>query len=306
MKYIIGIDLGGTYIKLGLLNSEYRILDRQVLHTAKFIKKESLILAIVDSINSFIAAHQLKARDALGIGIGLPGPIDSQSGIVRFLPNIPGWRDVPLRAILTRKLRIPVFIDNDANLMALAEYKLGAAKGALNAVCITLGTGVGGGLILNGRLFRGSAFAAGEIGHIPLNEEGPVCNCHGRACLERYIGNKRILETARKTFKKNISLEELSGLAGRGNTKAVNIWQETGKKIGVALTSVVNLLNPDCVVIGGGVANAGRVLFNSINKTVLARAMKTHGRQVKIFKAKLGEDSGIIGAAILVKQRGQV
>ena len=306
MKYIIGIDLGGTYIKLGLLDSEYRILDKQVLHTAKFIKKESLILAITDAVKCFIAAHQLKAKDALGIGIGLPGPIDSQGGIVRFLPNIPGWRDVPLKAILSKKLRIPVFIDNDANLMALAEYNIGSAKGSINAVCITLGTGVGGGLIINGRLFRGSAFAAGEVGHMPINEDGPVCNCHGRACLERYIGNKRILQTIKETFKKDISLEELSAMAGRGNAKAIKIWQETGKKIGVALTSVVNLLNPDCVVIGGGVAKAGKILFDSIGKTVKVRAMKTQRQHVKILKAKLGEDSGIIGAAILVKQRGWV
>ncbi len=306
MKYIIGIDLGGTYIKLGLLDSEYRILDKQVLHTARFIKKESLILAITDSIKSFIAAQQLKAKDTLGVGIGLPGPIDSQRGIVRFLPNIPGWHNVPLRAILTRKIRIPVFIDNDANLMALAEYKIGAAKGSINAVCITLGTGVGGGLIINGRLFRGSCFAAGEVGHMPINEEGPVCNCHGRACLERYIGNRRILQTVKKNFKKDLSLEELSDLAKRGNTKAIHIWQETGKKIGVALTSVVNLLNPDCIVIGGGVAKAGKILFDSIGTTVKTRAMKTHGQHVKILKAKLGEDSGIIGAAILVNQRGEV
>jgi glucokinase len=305
MKYIIGIDLGGTYIKLGLLNSEYRILDKEVLHTARFIKKESLILAITGSIKSFIAARQLEAKDILGIGIGLPGPVDSQGGIVRFLPNIPGWRDVPLKAILVRKLRVPVFIDNDANLMALAEYKIGAAKGSINAVCITLGTGVGGGLIINRRLFRGSSFAAGEVGHMPINEEGPVCNCHGRACLERYVGNKRILKSIKETFKKDISLEELSRLARQGNTKAIKIWRETGKKIGVALTGAVNLLNPDCVVIGGGVANAGKILFDSIAKTVKARAMKTHGQHVKILKAKLGEDSGIIGSAILVNQRGQ-
>ena len=304
MQYIIGIDLGGTFIKLGLLNSRYQIKDRVVLDTTDFSGKGALIQGIADFIISFISEHNLQRKDILGVGLGLPGPIDSQGGCVRYLPNIPGWNNVPLRSILSEKIKLPVFIDNDANLMTLAEYKIGAARGSANAVCITLGTGVGGGLIIQGKLYRGSTFAAGEVGHMPINEDGPLCNCHGHACLERYIGNRRILSYAKEVFKNDISLERLSALAAKGNVKAKKVWQDIGKKTGIALTSVVNLLNPDCIVIGGGVANAGKILFDSIEDTIKSRAMATQAQHVKIAKAELGDDGGIIGAAILVKQKG--
>jgi len=188
-KFIIGIDLGGTNLKIALLDLRYQIKDKEVLNTQKFIKKENLICAIIDSINKIIENNKLSRANILGVGLGLPGPIDYEKGIVHFFPNIPGWREVKLKTILERKLRLPVFVDNDAKLMSLAEYKLGAAKGSRNTVCITLGTGVGGGIIINGSLYRGVSNASGEIGHMPINEKGPRCNCGGRACLETYIGN---------------------------------------------------------------------------------------------------------------------
>jgi glucokinase len=197
---------------------------------------------------------------------------------------------------------LPVFIDNDANLMCLAEHELGAAKGARNAVCLTLGTGVGGGLIIEGKLFRGSSFAAGEIGHMPINENGPDCNCGGMSCLESYIGNRRIAARVRHVFGRDIPLEEVSRMAAAGNRKAAAIWEDAGVKLGLALTGVVNLLNPDRIVIGGGVANAGKVLFSKVVETILSRAMVVQAKEVRVFKAKLGNDAGMLGAAILVKQ----
>ncbi|MDD5595265.1 MAG: ROK family protein [Candidatus Omnitrophica bacterium] len=301
-NYIITIDLGGTNLRIALLNLKYRIIAKKVLSTRRFHKKESLILAIVESVKDFLKSSNLSNRQILGLGLGLPGPIDAEKGLVHFFPNIPGWKEVHLKSILQKKLNLPVFLDNDANLMALAEYKLGAARGARNALCLTLGTGVGGGIIIDGNLYRASSFAAGEIGHLPINEHGPKCNCGGVACLEAYIGNNRIKAMARKIFKREISLEELSNLAQRKNKKAKGIWLEVGKHLGVALVGVVNLLNPDCIVIGGGVANAGKILFDRVKEIVAKQAMATQAKHVKIFKAKLGSDAGLIGAAVLVRQ----
>jgi glucokinase len=301
-KFIVSIDLGGTNLKIALLDLRYQIKDKGVLSTQKFIKKENLICAIIDSINKVIENNNLSRANILGIGLGLPGPIDYERGIVHFFPNIPGWKEVKLKYILERKLRLPVFVDNDAKVMALAEYKLGAAKGSTNAICITLGTGVGGGVIINGRLYRGLSNAAGEIGHMPINEKGPRCNCGGHACLETYVGNNRILKEARRVFRRDISLEELSSLARRQNRQAQTIWLKVAGRLAVALVGAVNLLNPDCIVIGGGVANAGRILFDKVKKVISSQAMRVQARHVKVSKAKLGNNAGLIGAAILVNE----
>lgn len=301
-KYIIGIDLGGTNLRIALLDSSYLIKDKHVLDTRAFREKESLILAITDAVKGILEKHSLEKKDVLGIGLGLPGPIDTKRGLVHFFPNIAGWKEVGLKKILEGRLELPVFLDNDANLMALAEYTLGAAKGLRNVVCITLGTGVGGGIIIEGRLYRGSSFAAGEVGHMPLNEKGAQCNCGGIGCLESYIGNNKILEQARLKFKKDITLEEVSRLAKKRNRLAMDIWYNVATHLGIALSSIINLLNPDGIVIGGGVANAGKVLFDKVRAVVSKRAMSVQARHVKILKAQLGNDAGIIGAAVLVRE----
>lgn len=302
VKFIIGIDLGGTNLKAALLDSKYRIHRKEARSTKAFRKKESLILAIIDSINKVTENIRLDRADILGVGLGLPGPIDNKKGVVHFFPNIPGWRQVNLKSILEKRLRLPVFLDNDAKLMALAEYRLGRAKGASGAVCLTLGTGVGAGIIIDKKLYRGANNAAGEIGHIPINEAGPSCNCGGSAHLEAYIGNNRILSEAKKIFGRSITLEGLSALAAKGNKQAKDIWLRVAKRLGNALAGVVNLLNPDRIIIGGGVAQTGKVLFDNVRKAISKQAMSVQAKHVKLFKAKLGNDAGLIGAAILVKE----
>ncbi|MDD5044439.1 MAG: ROK family protein [Candidatus Omnitrophica bacterium] len=301
-KYIIAIDLGGTNLKIALLDLNFRIKARQSFPTGRLKTKFKLIAKIKSSVTEILSAEKISRSEVLGIGIGVPGPVDYGSGKVHFFPNIPGWKDVALKSILERMIRLPVLIDNDANLMCLAEARLGAAKKSKNAVCLTLGTGVGAGLLINGDLYRGSGFAAGEIGHMPLNEEGPRCNCGGRACLERYIGNKEILKSAKKYFKRNITLEELSSLAKKGNKKAKELWYNVGIKLGIVLAGVVNLINPDRMVIGGGVADAGKILFSAVIQTIKERSMPVQARSVKVLKARLGSSAGLIGAAILLKE----
>jgi len=301
-KFIISIDLGGTNLKVALLDLSCTIKDKEVLSTRSFLEKDDLILGILHSVNRFIKYNNLSKAQILGVGLGLPGPVDAKAGIVHFFPNIPGWIEVGLRDILRKKLGLPVFLDNDAKLMTLAEYKIGAAKGLNNVLCMTLGTGIGGGLIINGKLYRGFNNAAGEIGHLPINEKGLCCNCGSSGCLEAYVGNRRILAEAKKMFKRNISLEELSELAEKHNRMALEVWRKTGNHLGFALAGVVNLLNLDAIVIGGGVAKAGNALFDNITKTLKEQAMSVQAKRVRILKAKLGSEAGLIGAAIMVKE----
>lgn len=301
-KFIIGIDLGGTNLKVALMDSRYRIRARDVLSTKNFRAKEELISAIAGRVTDMLAESGLNRRQILGLGLGVPGPVDAHKGLVHFFPNIPGWKEVHLKDILQKRLSLPVFLDNDAKLMALAEHRLGAARGAKNAVCLTLGTGVGAGIIIEGSLYRGRDNASGEIGHMPINASGPRCNCKGSACLEAYIGNARILKQAKGIFRRDVTLEKLSALARSGNKKALGIWMDVARYLAVALTGVVNLLNPECIVIGGGVANAGGILFNYVRRIVSERAMKVQSKGLRIEKARLGSDAGLIGAAIMVKE----
>jgi glucokinase len=302
-KYIIGIDLGGTNLKIALFDHQIRFKSRIFHPTEGFSCRENLINGIARATLKLIKDNNLVKTDILGVGLGLPGPIDVEKGVVHFFPNIPGWLNVPLKKILQSRIGLPVFIDNDANLMCLAEYKLGAAKGARNAVCLTLGTGVGGGLIIEGKIFRGSSFAAGEIGHMPINEKGPECGCGGMACLESYIGNRRIAKVVKGVFKKDIPLELVSRMAGKNNKKAIKVWDYVAAKLGLALVGVVNLLNPDRIIIGGGVANAGSFLFSKVEEVIISRAMLVQARQVKVIKARLSNDAGMLGAALLVKEQ---
>ncbi|MFA5349900.1 MAG: ROK family protein [Candidatus Omnitrophota bacterium] len=301
--FIIAIDLGGTNLKCALLDSALKIKAKSCFSTKSFNNKQKLIGGIIDSINSFILKLNLTKNSILGVGIGLPGPVDTAKGVVHFLPNIPGWKEVGLKNILEKIIKLPVFIDNDAKLMALAEHKSGAAKGYSNVLCLTLGTGVGGGLVIGNSLYRGRDNAAGEVGHIPLNERGPVCGCGSEACLEVYVGNARIIEDARKLFGSKITLEEVSRLAQGDNIKAMKFWDEIGGRIGLALSGIVNLLNLDAIVIGGGISSAGNALFKSVKCTILARAMSVQAKRVRIFKAKLANNAGIIGAGYLVRER---
>lgn len=296
----VGIDLGATRIKMALVDERGRVSHRREIDTPFNAKKSQIIDSLVSNIAYILKTSSTKNKDVAGVGIGVPGPVDSKKGIVRYFPNIRGWNNVPLKAILQRRIDLKVALDNDVNAMTLAEYRFGAGKGAVNLICITLGTGVGGGVIIDGRLYRGSTMCAGEIGHIPINEKGPRCNCRGIACLERYVGNKYVLERARRILGKGITLERIDELAKEDNKKALKIWQDVGSKLGIALTSAVNILNPDMIIVGGGVSKAGELILTPMRKTLKARAMKDQAAHVKIVRARLGGNSGIIGASLLV------
>ena len=232
--------------------------------------------------------------------------------------NLRGWNRIPLRANLRKRLGLPVAVDNDVKVMTLAEWKHGAGRGARNLLCMTLGTGVGGGWVINGALYHSRKGPSGEIGHLPLGEGGPRCFCGGRGCLERYVGNRDIVREVKRRIAAGERSKMTALLGGRldrltpevidqacesGDRLALETWRRAGERIGLILAGAVNLLNPDRIVIGGGLAKAGRWLFDPIRETVRRRAMRGIGR-VQILPAKLGPSAGIIGAALLIGERG--
>ena len=277
-------------------------------------KPSSFVFAVADSIGKILKNRELEKTDIAGIGIGVPGFVN-KDGVVHNLTNIGGWRNFPLKAKMQKRSKIPTAIDNDANVMGLAEAMFGAAKKIKNAVCITLGTGVGGAIIIDGRLYRGQNFFAGELGHMPINKVGPRCRCGGLGCLEVYVGNNYLVKNFVKKIKlaktkslvtklvsgdlSKITPQILSDAARRKDRLAILTWREAGENLGIALSGVVNLLNPAAIIIGGGVSGAGAILFSSIKNTIKKRAIKLLVRDVKIVKARLGSDAGVVGAAYL-------
>jgi len=301
-QYVVGVDVGGTNIKLGVVGPSGQVIVRNSFATKPFASSRiKLITALAREIEASIITAGLKKNQIAGVGIGLPGLVDFKGGIVRFLPNIPGWRSVHLKSILQKKIKLPVYVDNDVKVITLAESKFGAGRGVRDLVCLTLGTGVGAGLILNGHLYRGEDNAAGELGHMPLNEHGPKCNCGGFGCFETYVGNRALFALASKILgKPGTTTEDMFALAKKGNKKALFFWKTAAEHIGNGLVGIVNLLNPRLIIIGGGISNNERFLFKTIASTIRRRAMSLQGAAFKIKRAKFKDDAGIIGAYVLV------
>lgn len=301
--YTIGVDVGGTNIKMGVLDQKGKVIARNHFATKAFASnKTKLIEALALHIEALLKNNAIPKKKVNGVGIGLPGPVDYKAGIVRFLPNIPGWKNVPLKKLLQQRLGLKVFIDNDVKLITLAEWQKGAGRGYTDLVCLTLGTGVGSGLVLDGYLYRGTDNAAGELGHLPLNENGPHCNCGGFGCLEAYIGNQRLVDLANRIMgTKTMTLEEMFVKASQGNAKALKFWRIAAGHLGNGLSAIVNLLNPQVFIIGGGVSHNHKFLFQHAKKVMDNRVMLTHRKKYKILRAELGNDAGLIGAQVLVQ-----
>lgn len=300
----IGIDVGGTNVKFGLLNPQGHIIGRAHLATDPYkSSRKRLIHAIAQKARELCRDHAVSFKEIKGVGIGLPGLIDFHAGVVAMLPNIPGWKNVPLRKLLEAELKVPVFLDNDVNVIALGEWKYGAGQGYDDLIEITLGTGVGGGLILDGKLYRGYGFAAGEIGHIPIDENGPKCGCGQRGCLETFIGNRALGAKASKIFKKEgMQPHDVHALALKKDPRALKFWEDVGETLGRALVGIVNVLNPHVVVFGGGVSNNFLFFRKSVERELKARCMTVQAKNVKILRCALGDDAGLIGAYVLVEE----
>ena len=314
-KYRIGVDVGGTNVKIALVDKKGEIKFSKTVPTRAEMGYEYTISNIQQSIKDLISEADIEKGALEGIGFGFPGQIDCDKGIVRLAPNIPGWVNVPIAEIMQKEFNLPVKVDNDVRCAALAELNYGAGVGCKNLICITVGTGIGSGLIINGKIVRGASNAAGEIGHIKLEmKDGLLCGCGDRGCLEAYASGPSIVALAKEYVKggKSAKFRELAGsidaitpaivaqAAEQGDSVAKKIFEIMGEYIGLGLASVVNLLNPEKIVIGGGVADAGDILLEPLRRTLKARTMPIQGEAVEVVPAQLGNTAGIIGSSLLI------
>ena len=318
-KMAVGVDIGGGSVKLGLVLRSGKIIARDVFQTEPKAGVQTLVSALTASIKRLLLYAKKQGEEVIGVGIGAPGPICHKTGLVYSLTNIRGWKSVYLGRRLRKRLKLPVFIDNDANVMALGEFYYGAGVGTKNLITLTLGTGIGGGLIIDGRLFRGPFFSAAEVGHMIINEKGPLCACGTRGCIEAYVGSGYFTRLVKKRLKREKSLLKkwihekgvfitprlVAEAARQGDAFSKQIWKETGEHLGTVLAGLVNLLNPEKIILGGGIAQSGDLLFGPVRDTIKKKAFLIASSSVKVVSAQLGVDAGIVGSAALVFSLGE-
>jgi len=297
MKVFLGIDWGGTYIKAGLVDSQGRIVKKKVYSSNQLRQKQGFIRNLKTLLKEF-SSFTIK-----GVGIGVPGIVDVEKGFIYYLPNIPGWEKYPLQSVLKKSLGLPVYIDNDANAFALAEARLGAAKGKRRAIFLTLGTGLGGAIISDGKLLEGKTSAT-ELGHVPINLKGKLCGCGGRGCIETYVGNRYLLSRYARLKKNKHKVKEVKQLFQRGlagEKEALIVWKEFSHNLGKFLAGMINVFNPQVIVFGGGVSGAFKLFKPLVTREIKKQVMWPQNLGVKLVRAKLS-NSGIIGAALLAKE----
>lgn len=288
-KIIIGVDLGGTKISAASADEKGNIICKKTIPTEAKKGLKHVISNIEKSILYVCHGAGATVKNIKCIGIGTPGTTDSAKGIVSNSPNLPGWKKVPLKNIISKKFNKPAIIENDANCAALAELKMGAGKKFKDFVYITVSTGIGGGIIIDKKLFKGSNGNAGEIGHTTIDLHGPKCLCGRYGHLEGMASGTAIRKRS------GVSPVELSALAKKGNKKAIKEIKYAGYLTGIGLSNLVNILDPEAIIVGGGIANFGKIFFDSIRKTVKENAIS----RVKILPAKLKHDTGLHGALAL-------
>src|SRR5579883_1069576 len=288
---VLGIDLGGSAIKLDRFNQDGSCLQSLTVPTPQPATPDAVLLAMVDAIAQIDPNQQAGA-----IGVGTPGPTDATGRIARVAINLPGWHDVPLADWLEAKTGRPAAIANDANCAGLGEAWLGAGRWYRNLILLTLGTGVGGAVILDGRLFTGHHGAAGELGLITLNPDGPPCNSGNRGSLEQYASVQAI---RRRTGSEP---DRLSALAAAGDATAIAFWQDYGRDLGAGLASLIYVLTPEAIVIGGGVSASADLFFPAIQTEIEQRVLPSSRAGLQLLRAELGNRAGMVGAARLAWQ----
>ena len=289
---VIGIDLGGTAIKLGRFTSDGSCLKSLTIDTPQPATPDAVVAAIVDAVSIVDPENHASA-----IGVGTPGPADAPGRIAKIAINLPQWRNVLLADILESKIGKPTVIDNDANCAGLGEAWLGAGRYYRNFILLTLGTGVGGAIFIDGKLFTGSFGAAGELGLISLIPDGPQCKSGNQGSLEQHTS---VVAIRRRTGKEPA---ELGNLAQSGNIEALDFWREYGRDLGVGITSLIYVLTPEAVLIGGGVSASFEFFLPSLEAEIEKRVMSTSRENLKIVPAQLGNSAGMQGAAKLAFEK---
>ncbi|MFM6108508.1 MAG: ROK family protein [Sphaerospermopsis kisseleviana] len=288
MQQVIGIDLGGTAIKLGRFTTDGKCLQSITVDTPQPATPEAVLLKMIEAIAQVDPDNQ-----SIAIGVGTPGPADAAGRIAKVAINLVGWQDVPLADWLEAKTGKPTILANDANCAGLGEAWLGAGRNFQHLILLTLGTGVGGAIILDGKLFVGHQGAAAELGLITLNPDGPMCNSGNQGSLEQHTS---IAAIRRRTGKEPA---ELGKLAQNGDIEVLTFWQEYGKDLGIGLTSLIYVLTPQAVIIGGGVSASFQYFLPAMQAEIEKRVLPTSRLGLQILPAELGNSAGMVGAAKL-------
>jgi len=315
MKYYIGIDIGGTNLSTGVVDENYNIIGRGKIKTGSERPYEEVVADIIESVRLAVADAKVDMEDVRWIGAGCPGTCNPETGVVEYSNNL-HWNNAPLLADIEKAFEKKTYIENDANAAAFGEFLAGAAKGSKNAVIITLGTGVGAGIIINGKIFSGTNYAGGEIGHTVIVIDGYECTCGRRGCFEAYSSARGLIRMTREAMEKHpaskiAQLVEADGrISARTAFNAAKMLDEDGqavvdryiKALACGITNTINVFQPDILAIGGGVCNEGDNLLIPLKKQVAEQIYsKNSGKNTEICLCSLGNDAGIIGAAMLGK-----
>lgn len=321
-EYVIGVDIGGTKIATGLVSREGKLAQKVVLPTMANKGIKTSLDQVYNSIDRLLSLTKAKKSNIKGIGVCAPGPLDPLKGIVHNPPNLPGWKEVPLAELIRKKFKKRTKIENDANAAGMAEAIWGAAKGYRHIFYVTVSTGIGTAVIIDGKIFHGKNGMAGEGGHVTINydEKSGTCGCGNRGCIESLASGpytvKRVIRKIKKNPRlktsipdmadgesKNITMVTIGEAAREGDKFAIDAIKEQGHLLGVWLGSMINLLDPEVIVIGGGVSLLGSMLFKEIRKSAVEHTINIFARKTPIVQAKLKRDVGIFGAASILLKR---
>jgi glucokinase len=314
VRFVLGIDIGGTNLVVGSVaedGSALHALDSEPTH-AEAGQSDVLDRLITLAQRTIERTRQeVRGADIIGVGVGAPGPLDTKRGIVLLTPNL-GWVNLPLRQIIHERLGLPAALDNDANCAVLGEWWMGAARGTRNAIGITIGTGIGGGIIVDGKLYHGASDCAGEIGHTTIDTEGRRCKCGNYGCLEAYASGPNIAMRAVEELKagavsrladyvggdlRQVTAQTVYQAAHDGDQLALEVVNDTAKFLGAGIANLVNVFNPEVVVVCGGVTLAGDRLFDPLRREVARRAFKPAVSVCRIIPCELSGTAGVYGAA---------
>ena len=309
-EYFAGLDLGGTFLKYALGTADGNVLKKGKKPSRADESQADVFGVIFDSLDELKKEAKKRGGELKAVGIGSPGAIDFDKGqLIGSTPNIANWANANIRGTIEDKFNIPVWADNDANIMAFAESRQGAAKGFKNVICTTLGTGIGGGILIDGEMYRGTNYAGSEIGHMMIVHDGLPCNCGGRGCFEKYASAPAmvrqyigLLTDSGKKVPENVSTLTIFKNAAEGQAEANDAIDITLGYLGTGFASLVNIFNPEILVVGGGVADAGADFIGRIQNAIAERAMKPALKGFKVVHAILGNEAGFVGGISLAAE----
>ncbi len=310
---VLAIDLGGTKIAAAIVSGDGKITAREYWPTLAQEGPQAVIGRIISAIEHLLHQSGMELPQLHGISLAAAGALDIHRGIVTLSPNLPGWHDVPLRDIIREKFRTPTFLVHDATAAALGEYHFGAGRGTKNLIYVTVSTGIGGGIIINGKLYQGATGSAGEVGHMTIDVDGPKCNCGNYGCLEMFasgtavareavrrirLGEQSSLSGLAKGKLEDITAEMVDQAARNGDSLAADILLQAARYLGIGMASLVNILNPEMIILGGGMSRMGDRLLGPVRQVINERAYPVSAQAVRLVTAQLGGDAEVVGAAV--------